>query len=105
MDIVSGFSSVSYQNREVNSVLVIVDLFSSRCHFYPIPSTFSGVNLGQLLYERYFPLHGIPEIVQSDQDPQFTSKIFKTLLENFNIENRTSVTAHHRSNGKVERYE
>ena len=47
--------------------------------------------------------HGFPRHIISDRAAIFTSKFWKNFLAAFQISHRTSVTAHHQSNGKVER--
>ena len=79
MDIVSGFTLTNFQGREVDSALVILDIFSNRVHFYPISNKLSGEDISKL--EIYYPLHGIPEFITSDRGPQFTAEIFMNLCK------------------------
>ena len=103
MDIVSGFTSTSFQGREVDSALVVLDIFSNRVHFYPISNKFSGVDISKYLLEIYYPLHGIPEVITSDRGPQFTAEIFMNLCTALQCSQNLCITNHHQSNGKVER--
>ena len=53
MDIVSGFTSTSFQGREVDSALVILDIFSNRVHFYPISNKLSGEDISKYIYLKF----------------------------------------------------
>ncbi|KAH3685280.1 hypothetical protein WICPIJ_003754 [Wickerhamomyces pijperi] len=55
------------------------------------------------MVQRYMPLHGLPQVIHSDLDSTFTSSYTKHVLSAFKIEQQMSVTAHHQSNGIVER--
>ena len=103
MDIVSGFTSTYFQGREVDSALVVLDVFSNRVHFYPISNKFSGVDISKYILEIYYPLHGIPEVITSDRGPQFTAEIFMNLCSALQCSQKLCITNHHQSNGKVER--
>jgi len=104
MDIVSGFSPVQHLGHTVTAVLVIVDCFSSHCHFYPITANFSAADFVSLLISQYMPLHGIPEVIHTDRGRQFENDLVKTFTGNIHSTLSFSVTAHHQSNGKAERY-
>ncbi len=102
MDIVSGFTKVPYQGQTVDSVLVIIDLFSSHAHFFPIPATFSAADFSRLLLTRYMPLHGIPSVIHTDRGRQFENDLIRHLTHNLHSSIAFSITGHHQSNGKVE---
>ncbi|GMG56104.1 unnamed protein product [Ambrosiozyma monospora] len=80
VDVVSGFSSVPFLGSTIDSVLVVVDLFSSHVHFHPINKSFSHKDFANILLMRHFPLHGIPSIIHSDQGSQFTHHAMQALL-------------------------
>ena len=50
-----------------------------------------------------FSRHGIPDILFSDNGPQFTAKCFKTFTKEWNIVHQTSSPTYPQSNGLVER--
>lgn len=50
-----------------------------------------------------FARHGIPDIVISDNGPQYASAEFKDFAENWDFKHITSRPGHTQSNGQVER--
>ena len=50
-----------------------------------------------------FSRHGIPDILFSDNGPQFTAKCFKTFIQEWEIVHQTSSPTYPQSNGLVER--
>ncbi|GMG54588.1 unnamed protein product [Ambrosiozyma monospora] len=104
VDVVSGFETAELDGRKVDSALVMVDLFSCRVHLHPISKTFNHRDFANILINHHFPLHGIPAIIHSDRGTQFTHKAMEAFLHNIGTASNLSVTAHHQSNGKAERY-
>ncbi len=47
---------------------------------------------------------GLPKVIQSDQESNFTSKVFKQALENLGINHQTSTAFHPESQGALERF-
>lgn len=58
-------------------ILTIVDHFSKAAHFVPLPRLPSAVEMGGLLVQHVFQLHGIPRDIVSDKGPQFTSRVWR----------------------------
>ncbi|GME78558.1 unnamed protein product [Ambrosiozyma monospora] len=104
VDVVSSFSSVPFLGTTMDSVLVVVDLFSSHVHFHPINKSFSLKDFENILLMNHLPLHGIPSIIHSDQGSQFTHHAVQALLKNLGSPSNFSVSAHHQSNCMAERY-
>ena len=44
-----------------DAICVIVDRLTKRAHFYAITVDFSAKDLAELLYNRVYPLHGLPK--------------------------------------------
>lgn len=105
MDIVSGFPETTTPFGEtVNSVLLLVDHMSSRTHLYPIHSTASSETIVNILKFFFFPQHGFPTTFCTDRGSVFSSQFFQSFLKAFTIQQFISVTGHHQSNGKAERF-
>lgn len=105
IDIVSGFPETkNYAGQNINAVLVIVDVMTSRSHFYPIHTTCTTDDIVSILKTFYFPLHGLPHNIVSDQGTIFTSKLFTAFCSALGIDHQLAITAHHATNGKCERY-
>ena len=43
-----------------NAICVIVDRLTKRAYFIPINNQFSSKDMVQLLYDKVYPLHGLP---------------------------------------------
>ncbi|PAL11899.1 hypothetical protein B8W92_11645, partial [Moraxella osloensis] len=73
-------------------------------HFHLLNTKHSGTDLIQILLHHHFPLHGLPRVILTDRGSQFTSAIFQSVLSQLGCESHLSVTGHHQSNGKAERF-
>ncbi|GMG21707.1 unnamed protein product [Ambrosiozyma monospora] len=104
MDVVSGFGTAKWFATDVNAILVIVDLLTCRCHFYPLNTSFTTLDIVTIFLRYYFPLHGVPSMVISDRARQFVSTLAETLSNQFDIDRHLSTATVHQSNGKCERY-
>ena len=60
-----------------DAICVIVDRFTKHAHFYAITNEFSAKDLARLLYDRIYPLHGLPLQIISDRGTQFTAELFQ----------------------------
>ncbi|TID31304.1 hypothetical protein CANINC_000092 [Pichia inconspicua] len=104
VDLVNGFPKITHQNNVYDAALVIVDIFSGRVHFHPINYQFFAKDFIDYLIYHHFPNHGVPQAIISDRGPQFTAKHYQDFLAALHCESHLAVTAHHASNGKVERH-
>ena len=57
----------------------------------------------QIFIDNVFRLHGLPEVIISDQDPRFTSKFWRSLFELLGMDLRFSTTFHPQTDGQSER--
>lgn len=80
---------------------VIVDAYSKWVDVIPTKTTTSPWCIKQL--RNLFCNFGFPEVLVSDNGPQFTSKIFKDFLESNGVTHRTSAPFHPSTNGQAER--
>lgn len=73
------------RSRKGNTMLyVVIDFLSKYCILKPL-RTGKTPPLIKFLEEDVFLVYNVPRIVISDNGPQFISKNFKTLLENYNV--------------------
>jgi transposase InsO family protein len=81
--------------------LLIVDYFSRYPEVIKLSSTTSAavVNVMKSIFSR----HGIPEIVRSDNGPQFSAEEFAKFANCFGFQHVTSSPRYPQSNGQVER--
>ena len=56
------------ESNGYNAICVIVDRLTKRAHFIPINNRFSSKDMVQLLYDKVYPLHGLPlQIIQIEK--------------------------------------
>ena len=79
---------------------ITVDYFSSFFEVDKLETTDSRTVVEKLKMQ--FSRHGIPEIVVSDNGPQYNSCEFKKFAEDWNFQHITSSPRNPQSNGKVE---
>jgi RNase H-like domain found in reverse transcriptase/Reverse transcriptase (RNA-dependent DNA polymerase)/Integrase zinc binding domain len=82
--------------------LLLVDTYSNFFDFKLLPETSSGAVIQQM--KGWFSLFGIPNVVYSDNGPQFSARQFKEFGRHWQFEHRTSSPYYPRSNGLAERY-
>jgi len=83
------------------NILVVVDYFS---RYYEI--AFLSSTTSERIVESFIPIFsrlGAPVTLKTDNAPQFTSSEFKSFLEEYGVEHRTSIPLWPQSNGEVER--
>ena len=85
-----------------DAICVIVDHLTKRAHFFAITNKFSAKDLAQLLYDRIYPLHGLPLQIISDRGTQFAAKIFQEWCKLLGIESSMSTAYHPQTDGQTE---
>ncbi|KAL7277513.1 hypothetical protein ACG7TL_008434 [Trametes sanguinea] len=85
------------------AICVVVDRLTKRAHFFPIKNEFSAKDLAELLYERIWPLHGLPLQIISDRGTQFSAALFQEWCKLLGIESSMSTTYHPQTDGQTER--
>ena len=81
--------------------LLAVDYFSKYIEVDRLSDMSSGVTIETL--KSQLSRHGIPEVLQSDNGPQFSSSEFDKFTKNWGIQHVTSSPAYPQSNGEAER--
>lgn len=81
--------------------LVFVDYYSRWIDIYTLTSLTTASVITKL--KSCFARHGIPEVVMSDNGPQFSSTDFKKFAEKWNFSHITSSPHYPQSNGEAER--
>ncbi|KAK2549086.1 Uncharacterized protein P5673_030588 [Acropora cervicornis] len=80
--------------------LIVVDYFSNFWEIDPLPNTKSSTVIKKLKCQ--FARQGIPDIVISDNGPQFASEKFTSFANEWGFEHRTGSPGHQQTNGKAE---
>jgi len=79
-----------------NAICVIVDRLTKRAHFISINNQFSSKDMAQLLYDKVYPLHGLPLQIILDRcyetpKEERTSRTFRNLIDNIKLHNRVKL--------------
>lgn len=85
-----------------NAICVIVDRLTKRAHFFPITNEFSARDLAQILYDRVYPLHGLPLQIISDRGTQFAANLFQEWCKLLGIESSMTTAYHPQADGQTE---
>uniref|UniRef100_A0A9J8AV28 Integrase catalytic domain-containing protein n=1 Tax=Cyprinus carpio carpio TaxID=630221 RepID=A0A9J8AV28_CYPCA len=90
-------------SKKFTTILTIIDRFSKDCHLVPLPKLPTAFEMAEALLQSEFRFYGLPEDIVSDRDPQFTSRVWRTICQQLNINVSLTSGYHPESNGQVER--
>jgi transposase InsO family protein len=96
------FEQYSKSAKGNRGLLVCVDHFSKYCEVY-ILSRFSTAAAAKMFFENWVLRYGPPDIIQSDQGPQFESQLFHAFCEFADIRKQHSTAYRPQTQGLVER--
>lgn len=82
-------------------IFIVIDAFTKFVVLYPVKSTVTKETI--IALKQYFHHFGTCKRIVSDRGTSFTSKVFPTLMIEFDIKHVKTATATPRSNGQVER--
>ena len=91
------------ESNGFNAICVIVCRLLKRAHFLPIRNNFLSKDLAQLLFDRIYPLHGLPLQVISDRGVQFAAELFQEWCKLLGIESHMTTAYHPQADGQTER--
>ena len=83
-----------------SAYLLTVDHYSDFFEFDPLPDTLAATIVMKSCVQ--FSRHGIPEVLLSDNGPQFVSVEFSSFCESYHIDHWTSLPYWTQGNGKAE---
>jgi hypothetical protein len=89
--------------RQHDSIMVVVDKLTKVAHFVPVKTTHTTTNIAEVYMREIARLHGIPRIIVSDIDTNFTSNFWRGLFKGFGTNLNFSTTYHLQSYGQIER--
>ena len=98
-DLIGPLVDSVYGNRYI---LTLIDHYSGWIEAYPLPRK-TNENVWKALRSDYFPRHGSPRVIISDQGSEFKGAEFHEWLEANGTEHRRTTPFHPQSNGKTER--
>jgi transposase InsO family protein len=90
------------ESNGYNAICVVVDRLTKRGHFFAITNQFSAKDLALLLYDRIYPLHGLPLQIISDRGTQFAAELFQEWCKLLEIESTMSTAYHPQTDGQTE---
>ena len=85
------------------AIVVVVDRYSKRAHFFAEDDHVSTSSIVNILFERIYPLHGLPRQIISDRGSQFSSQVFKEFCQRLGIRATMSTAYHPETDGQTER--
>jgi ''chromo'' (CHRromatin Organisation MOdifier) domain./Integrase core domain. len=91
------------ESNGYNAICVVVDRLTKRAHFIPINNRFSSKDMAQLLYDKVYPLHGLPLQIISDRGVQYSAELFQNWCKILGIESTMSTAYHPQTDGQTER--
>ena len=62
------------------AVAVFVDSLTKMVHFFPCTKEVTATEYTRLFISQVFRLHGMPEVIISDHDPRFVSKLWEEMF-------------------------
>jgi hypothetical protein len=87
----------------MTTILTIVDRFTKMVHFIPLPKLPDAEETASVFIREVVRLHGLPREIVSDRGTQFTSHLWRRLLNLLGIQPCLSSAYHPQSNGQAER--
>ena len=84
-------------------ILVICDRFLKMSHFVVTTEKTTVEGLARLFRDNVWKLHGLPESVILDREPQFAAGLTKELNKMLEIETKLSTAYHPETDGQTER--
>jgi len=91
------------ESNSYNAICVIVDRLTKRAYFISINNQFSSKDIVQLLYDKVYPLHGLPLQIISDREVQYSAELFQEWCKILGIESTILTAYHPQTDGQMER--
>lgn len=76
MDFVEGLP----KSKGKDVILVVVDCLTKYAHFLPMSHPYSVHQVAKLFMDHIYKLHGLPEVIATDRDRIFTSKLWQEVF-------------------------
>jgi hypothetical protein len=83
-------------------ILSCIDAFTNYVTFIPLPNK-EAATVVDAFYRKCICVHGAPQILLSDRGSEFTAGTFEALMDDYNIDHRTTSPYSPSTNGQCER--
>jgi len=84
-------------------ILVVADRLTKMVHFIPTTEKTLAEGLARLFRNNVWKLHGLPESIISDREPQFVARLMWELNAMLGIKSKLSTAFHPQTDGQTER--
>jgi ribosomal protein L21E len=99
MDFIEGLPT----SKGKNVIPVVVDRLTKYAHFLTVAHPFTAQTVANLFLDNIVKLHGPPQVIVSDRDRIFTSKLWQEMLSAYKVDLHYSTAYHPESDGQTER--
>jgi len=90
------------ESNGYNAICVIVNRLTKRAHFIPINNWFLSKDMAQLLYDKVYPLHGLPLQIILDRGVQYLAELFQEWCKILGIESTMSTAYYPQTDRQTE---
>ena len=91
------------KSQQHDAILVVVDRLTKWAVFIPCNVRITSSKLADVLLDRVFSQHGLPESIVSDRGSKFTSGFWDNVCERLKVDRRLSTAYHSQTDGQTER--
>jgi len=95
--------SLPETNTGFDQIIVFVDRLTKMVHLVPSYMTDTAVDIAHLYVANIVRLHGLSMQIVSDRDAKFTSKFWKTVMQDLGVDQAMSSAFHPQTDGNTER--
>jgi len=82
------------ESNGYNTICIIVNRLTRRAYFIPINNWVLSKNIVQLLYDKVYPLHGLPLQIILNRGVQYSAKLFQEWYKILEIESTILIAYH-----------
>src|SRR5258705_1499195 len=91
------------ESNGFDSIFVVVEQgLSKGVTLSPCNKTITAIKTAELYVREVFKRYGLPDIMISDQGPQFTAKVFQEIMTILQVKHKMSTAYHPQTDGQTE---
>ena len=103
IDFVGPLPESKNRDGTFDSITVIICLLTAMVHLVPSRINYTARQIGELVFEHIYKLHGLPKHIISDRDVLFTSAFWTRLNQLIGTKLKMSSAYHPETDGSTER--